>query len=159
MSFSVIYGVGLGYSFESSGLFITAYYASGFVDLLVGILLKKIKPQKLINIGFIGCLNCFLMLLVYHNHYWFIIFIYFMFGSFTACIFVAVYKMMNEDYSKDMLISAGSTFQLIGTSGAICGSIVGGLVGEFIGIQCFPIVAIIACVIYLSYFIFYEKKN
>ena len=159
MSFSVIYGVGLGYSFESSGLFITAYYASGFVDLIVGILLKNTKPQKLINIGFVGCLISFLMLLVYHDNYWFIVFIYFMFGSFTACIFVAVYKMMNEDYGKDILISAGSTFQLIGTSGAICGSIVGGLLGEFIGIQCFPIVAIIACVIYLSYFIFYEKKD
>jgi MFS family permease len=84
--------------------------------------------------------------------------IYFTLGAFIACIFVAVYKMMNEDYSKDLLISAGATFQLIGTLGAISGSIFGGLMGEFFGIKYFPVIIAVPCIIYLGNILFYEKK-
>jgi predicted MFS family arabinose efflux permease len=89
-------------------LLITAYYASGFFDLVVGFLLKKNKPNNLINIGFAGCLLLFISLIFFHHNYWFVVLIYFILGAFIACIFVAVYKMMNEDYSKDLLISQPS---------------------------------------------------
>ena len=156
--FTVIYGVSLGYSYENAGLLITAYYASGFFDLVVGFLLKKNKPDNLINIGFAGCLLLFISLIFFHHNYWFVVLIYFILGAFIACIFVAVYKMMNEDYSKDLLISAGATFQLIGTLGAISGSIFGGLMGEFFGIKYFPVIIAVPCIIYLGNILFYEKK-
>ena len=158
MTFSVIYGVSLGYTYESAGLFISAYYASGFFDLIAGIVSKKFKVQKLINFGFFGCIYCFLILLVYHNSYWFIILVYFLFGAFIAFIFVAVYKMMNEDYGKDQLVSAGATFQLIGTLGSICGSLTTGIIFQIFGPQGFPATIILGCTIYIAYLLFYEKK-
>lgn len=159
MSFTVIYGVSLGYSFESAGLFISAYYASGFFDLIAGIVSKNIKPQKLINFGFFGCIYCFLILLIYHQSYWFIILIYFLFGAFIAFIFVAVYKMMNEDYGKDQLVSAGATFQLIGTLGSIAGSLTTGIIFQIFGTQGFPATIILGCTIYIAFLIFYDSKN
>lgn len=158
MTFTVIYGVSLGYTYESAGLFISAYYASGFFDLIAGIISKKFKAQKLINFGFFGCIYCFLILLIYHSSYWFIILIYFLFGAFISFIFVAVYKMMNEDYGKDQLVSAGATFQLIGTLGSICGSLTTGIIFQIFGPQGFPATIILGCTIYIAYLLFYEKK-
>lgn len=158
MTFTVIYGVSLGYSYESAGLFISAYYASAFFDLIAGIASKRFKAQKLINFGFFGCIYCFLILLVYHSSYWFIILIYFLFGAFIPFIFVAVYKMMNEDYSKDQLVSAGATFQLIGTLGSISGSLTTGIIFQIFGAQGFPATIILGCTIYIAYLLFYEKK-
>ncbi|MFM7620159.1 MAG: MFS transporter [Alphaproteobacteria bacterium] len=157
MTFTVIYGVSLGYSFEASGLFISAYYASGFFDLIAGIVSKNFKPQKLINFGFFGCIYCFLILLVYNSSYQFIMLIYFLFGAFIAFIFVAVYKMMNEDYNKEQLVSAGATFQLIGTLGSIAGSLTTGIIFQIFGSSGFPATIILGCTIYIAYLLFYEK--
>ena len=159
MTFSVIYGVSLGYTYESAGLFISAYYASGFFDLIAGIVSKKFKVQKLINFGFFGCIYCFLILLVYHNSYWFIILVYFLFGAFIAFIFVAVYKMMNEDYDDNELVSANSTFQLIGTCGSLFGSLLGGFMINYFGNQGFPIAICFGCLFYLTFLVIYEKSK
>jgi len=127
VSLSVVFGTSIGLSPESSGLFITAYMASGFFDIIVGFILKKVSAKKLINIGFLGCLYCFLLVSLYQKSYGLLILLFFIFGLFIACIYVSVFKMMNDDYKPEELVSANATFQLVGTCGALFGTVIGGL--------------------------------
>jgi len=158
MTFTVVYGSQIGLSYEKAGLLITAYMASGFFDTIVGFMLKKISPYKLINIGFLGCLYCFIAILIYNKSYFILLLIYFSFGMFIACIYVSVFKIMNEDYNIEELVSASATFQLIGTTGSVMGSLFGGLIINIIGAQGLPISIIFSCVFYITYLIIYEKR-
>jgi MFS family permease len=158
LTFSVIFGVKTGFSYEASGLLITAYMASGFFDAGVGFLFKKWNPYQLINFGFLGCLCCFLAVIFFHS-YLFLISIYFIFGIFIACIFISVFKVCNDDYSQEKLVAANATFQLIGSIGAMCGSLVGGLLLNLFGSVGFPITIILCCISYLTFLVIYEKKN
>jgi len=158
VAFSVIFGVKTGFSYEASGLLITAYMASGFIDPVVGFLLIKWTPYQLINFGFLGCLCCFLAVIFFHS-YLFLISIYFIFGIFIACIFISVFKVCNDDYSQEKLVAANATFQLIGSIGAMCGSLVGGLLLNLFGSVGFPITIILCCISYLTFLVIYEKKN
>lgn len=157
ITFTVIYGVSLGFNYEDSGIFLTAYYASGFFDLIAGFLLKKIQAKKMINYCFLGCIYSFLILAIYQNSYSFIILIFFLYGSFIAGIFVAVYKMMNEDYQNQELISASSTFQLIGTLGSIAGSIITGIALQTFGSLGFLASVIIGSCLYLAFLVYFKK--
>jgi len=158
LTFSVIFGVKTGFSYEASGLLITAYMASGFFDAGVGFLFKKWNPYQLINFGFLGCLCCFLSVIFFHS-YLFLISIYFIFGIFIACIFISVFKVCNDDYSQEKLVAANATFQLIGSIGAMCGSLVGGLLFNLFGSVGFPITIVLCCISYLTFLVIYEKKN
>lgn len=158
LTFSVIFGVKTGLSYEASGLLITAYMASGFFDAGVGFLFKKWTPYQLINFGFLGCLCCFLMVIFFHS-YLFLLSIYFIFGIFIACIFVSVFKACNDDYPQEKLVAANATFQLIGSIGAMCGSLVGGLLFNLFGSVGFPITIVLCCISYLTFLVIYEKKN
>jgi MFS family permease len=158
VAFSVIFGVKTGFSYEASGLLITAYMASGFIDPVVGFLLIKWTPYQLINFGFLGCLCCFLAVIFFHS-YLFLISIYFIFGIFIACIFISVFKVCNDDYPQEKLVAANATFQLIGSIGAMCGSLVGGLLFNLFGSVGFPITIVLCCIFYLTFLVIYEKKN
>ncbi|MFZ9180584.1 MAG: MFS transporter [Rickettsiales bacterium] len=159
VSLSVVFGISIGLSPELSGLFITAYMASGFFDIIVGFILKKVSTKKLINIGFLGCLYCFLLVSLYQKSYPFLILLFFIFGLFIACIYVSVFKMMNDDYSAQELVSANATFQLVGTCGSIFGTIIGGLMIEYFGAQGFPIIICFGALFYLTFFVIYEKTK
>jgi MFS family permease len=158
LTFTVIFGTKLNLSYEAAGLLITAYMASGFFDVAVGFLLKKLDPYKLINLGFIGCLSCFIMVILLAHSYLALLIIYFIFGFFIACIYVSNFTIANDDYSKEKLVAANSTFQLVGACGSICGSLSGGYLTEVFGTHGFPITMILSCVLYLTFFVIYDKK-
>lgn len=157
--FSVIFGQKIGLTAEKSGLLITTYMASGFCDLLVGFLLKKHSPYKLINIGFLGCLSCFLIIIFYHNSYLFLLIMYFIFGIFIACIFVSVFTITNRDYPKDKLIAANSTFQFIGSIGSISAALIAGYLTNIFGVYGLPFTIVFSCISYLTFLIIFEKKH
>lgn len=156
LTFSVVFGVNIGLSYEAAGLLISAFMASGFCDLLVGFALKKWNPYQLINFGFVGCLCCFLTIIFIHN-YTFLLANYFIFGIFVACIYVSVFKVTNDDYSQEKLVAANATFQLIGSSGAFFGSLIGGVLFNLFGANGFPITMILSCVCYLVFLVSYER--
>ena len=158
VSLAVIFGTLVGFTNENSGLFITAYMASGFFDIFVGFMLKKVAAKKLINIGYLGCLCCFLLVSLYQGSFVYLLTIFFIFGLFIACIYVSVFKMMNEDYSAAELVGANATFQLIGTLGSLFGSLIGGFMIEIFGSQGFPILICFGALFYLTFLVIYEKK-
>lgn len=159
VSLTVVFGRSIGLSNEKAGLLITAYLASGFFDIIVGFILKKTTPKKLINIGFIGCLYSFLLVILYHHSFKFLLLMFFIFGLFIACIYVSVFKMVNEDYENEQLISGNTTFQFIGTIGAFCGSLLGGLMIDIFGSQGFGILICFGALFYLTFLVIYEKTN
>lgn len=158
VSLAVIFGTLVGFSNENSGLLITAYMASGFFDIFVGFMLKKVAPKKLINIGYLGCLCCFLLVSLYQGSFIYLLTVFFIFGLFIACIYVSVFKMMNEDYSNSELVGANATFQLVGTLGSLFGSLIGGFMIEIFGAQGFPILICFGALFYLTFLVIYEKK-
>lgn len=158
VTLAVVFGTQIGFTNESSGLFITAYMASGFFDIFVGFMLKKIPAKKLINIGYLGCLYSFLIASLFYNSFNFLIICFFIFGLFIACIYVSVFKMINEDYRHQELISANSTSQLIGTIGSFCGSFFGGMMINFFGALGFTFTILFGCLFYLTFLVIYEKN-
>ena len=159
LTFTVIFGRKIGLSYELAGLLITAYMSTGFFDVFVGFLLQKTSPYKLINIGFLVCLYSFISIALYNKSYLFLLISYFTFGLGIACIYVSVFKVMNEDYEKEKLVAANATFQLIGSLGALCSSLFGGFLVDIFGIQGFPIAIILGCVFYLSFLVTYKDNN
>lgn len=157
LTFTVIFGVKIGLSYEIAGLLISAYMASGFCDLMVGFFLKKWNPYQIINCGFLGCLCSFLLIIFFHN-YQFLLCCYFFFGIFIACIYVSSFKVCNDDFDAHELVAANSTFQLIGALGSLCGSLIGGILFNIFGAIGFPITIVLSCLFYLGFFVIYEKK-
>lgn len=157
--FSVIFGNKIGMTQEKSGLLISAYMASGFSDVLVGFLLKKYNVYKMINFGFIGCLSCFLIVIFHHNNYLFLLTLYFIFGFFIACIFVSVFTIVNQDYPKEKLVAANSTFQLIGSIGSLLAGLSGGYLINIFGKLGLPFAIIFSCIFYLTFLVIYERKK
>jgi len=156
--FTVIFGVKIGLSYELAGLLISSYMASGFFDVFVGFLLKKFSPYQLINLGFLGCLCCFLLIMFMRN-YAFLFAAYFFFGISIACIFVSAFKVCNEDFSAEKLVAANATFQLIGSIGALCGSLVGGILFNVFSAIGFPIAIVLSASCYLSFLVIYETRS
>jgi len=157
-SFTVIFGIGIGLKSEIAGLLISAYMTSAFFDLWVGFALKKWDPYKLINCGFLGSLICFIGIIFFKQYYIFLLISYFFFGITIAMIYVSVFKVINEDYSKEKLVAANATFQLIGSCGALSGTLLCGFLVKIFNASGFPITIILGCVCYLSFLVFYEKK-
>jgi MFS family permease len=157
-TFTVIYGRSIGLSYEAAGLLITSYLVSGICDLGVGFMLKKISAYKMVNIGFIICIFSFLLIILYNISYVFLLLMYFIFGIGIGCIYVSIYKICNDDYEKEKLVAANATFQLIGSSGSICGSLIGGYMLDIFGNQGFPITMVLSCVLYLSFLVIYDKN-
>jgi MFS family permease len=158
LTFTVIFGVRTGLSYESAGLLVTSYMASGFFDVWVGFVLKKTSPYKMINIGFLGCIYIFLTITLYHNSYILLLILYFIFGLSIACIYVSVFKIANEDYPREQLVAANSTFQIIGSIGSLFGSLIGGLFLNLFDANGFLIAMILSSVFYLTFLVTYEKK-
>jgi MFS family permease len=67
--------------------------------------------------------------------------------------------MINEDYPAEELVSANSTFQLIGTLGSISGTLIGGVMIDIFGSQGFPIIICFGCLFYLTFLVIYEKTR
>ncbi len=156
--FTVVFGVNLGLTYEAAGLLISAYMASGFFDVWVGFVLKKVSPYKMINIGFLGCIYCFIIISLYAKSYLLLVVLYFIFGMSIACIYVSVFKIANEDYGREKLVAANATFQLIGSIGSLCGALTGGILINIFGPQGFPLAIILSCVFYLTFLVVHEKK-
>jgi MFS family permease len=156
--FTVIFGKKIGLTPEKSGLLLSAYMLSGFFDVYVGFLLKKYDPYKLINIGFLGCLTLMSIISIYHSSYPFLLISYFVFGLFVALIFVSSFTVVNEDYPKKKLVAANASFQLIGSTGALCSGLIGGYFINIFGSYGFTITIIFGCISYLSFVIYHDKK-
>lgn len=156
LTLTVIFGVKIGMSYEVAGLLISAYMTSGFFDLIVGFLLKKWHPHQLINVGFLGCLSIFLVIIFVHNFH-FLVISYFVFGIFVACIYVSALKVCNDDFSKEKLVAANSTFQLVGSFGSLCGSLTGGILINLFGAVGFPITIVLSCILYLGFLVAYDR--
>ncbi|MBM3579441.1 MAG: MFS transporter [Alphaproteobacteria bacterium] len=158
LSFTVVFGIHIGLSYEAAGLLITSYMASGFFDVWVGFVLKKLSPYNVINIGFLGCIFSFLIIILYSKSYIILVVLYFIFGMSISCIYVSVFKIANDDYSKEKLVSANATFQIIGSIGSLFGVLTGGVLLNIFGANGFPIAMILSCVFYLTFLVNYEKK-
>ncbi len=158
LTLTVIFGIKIGLSSEAAGLLITAYMASGFFDVWVGFALKKMKPYQLINVGFIGCLWCFILIIFFHKYYQFLLVSYFVFGLSIACIYVTVFKVVNDDYAKEKLVAANATFQMIGSIGSLLGSLFGGIMFQNFEALGFPISIVLSCITYLTFLVIYDKK-
>lgn len=150
LTLTVIFGNKIGLSFEAAGLLITSFMASGFCDVFVGFALRKSSPYKLIHFGFLGCLCCFAAMIFFRN-YSFLIVAYFVFGICVACIYVSVFKVANDDYPEEKLVAANATFQIIGSGGALCGSLIGGVLFNVFGAIGFPITMVLSSIFYLSF--------
>lgn len=158
LTFTVIYGAKIGLSYEAAGLLISSYMASGFFDVLVGFILKKVNPYKMIKIGFSGCLAIFFLIIFVHN-YKFLLIAYFCFGLSVAYIYVSTFKICNDDFPSEKLVAANATFQLIGSIGSLCGSLIGGILFSIFGTVGFPIAIILGAIFYLSFLkISYNKS-
>ena len=158
ITFTVIFGVKIGLSYEVAGLLISAYMASGFCDLAIGFLLKKWNPYQLINYGFLGSMCSFLLIIFFHN-YKFLLCCYFLFGVFVACIYVSSFKVCNDDFRAQKLVAANATFQLIGALGSLSGSLIGGVLFNVFGAIGFPITIVLSCACCLWFFAIYQKRS
>ncbi len=112
----------------------------------------------MINIGFLGCIYIFLVITLYHQSYLLLLILYFIFGLSIACIYVSVFKIANEDYPKEQLVAANSTFQIIGSIGSLSGSLFGGLFLDIFDANGFLIAMILSGVFYLTFLVTYETK-
>jgi len=159
VALTIIFGVKIGFSIENSGLLIAALTASGFFDLYAGFLVKKYDRYKIIAVGFIGCLALFIIAIFVYKSFLALLAIYFLFGCGIALIFVATLTITNESFPSKKLVAANSTFQSIGSLGAVFGSVVGGLFMQFLGFYGFFITIILSEITYLTFIFFYEKNS
>lgn len=157
--FTVIFGKKIGFSAEKSGLLISAFMASGFFDVYVGFLLKKYSPYKLTNIGFIGCFILMIVITIFHNSYLTLLISYFFFGISIALIYVSSFTIVNIDYKDEKLVAANSTFQSIGSIGALLSLLIGGYLMTIFEAYGFTINMILGSSAYLIFLIFYNKKH
>lgn len=157
LTLTVIFGKRIGLSYEAAGLLITAFMLSSFTDILVGLSLKRFNAYSLIKFGFCGALCCFFSLIFIRN-YSLLLSAYFIFGIFTACIFVSVFKVVNDDYKAEKLVAANATFQLIGSIGSVLGSLTGGILFGIFGEIAFPLTIMLSSAVYLTFLLFYDKK-
>lgn len=159
--FTVVFAKRIGLSAEKGGLLLSAFMTSGFFDVLVGFLLKKYTPNRLINIGFLGSLGCFsiitLCLTLSLNSFEILLGLYFIFGMFVACAFVSVIALTNQTYQKESLIAANAALQAAGSSGSLVGVFIGGIFIQIFGATGFPISVILICLCYLTFFFIHEK--
>ncbi len=148
---TIIFGVKIGLTPENAGLLIAAFMASGFFDLYAGFLVKKYNRYSMIITGFATCFIMIVAAIFLYKSFAALMAIYFFFGAGTALIFVAALTITNESFSHEKLVAANSTFQSIGSLGAVFGSIVGGLFMQFLGFYGFFITIILAEVVYLIF--------
>ena len=157
VTLTVIFGVKIGLSAENAGLLIAAFMASGICDLYAGFLAKKLDRYKMIKAGFIGCLTIFTIAIFTYQSYTILLILYFLFGASTASIFVATLTITNENFSKEKLVAANSTFQSIGAVGSLIGTLCGGFFIQVFDFYGFFIAIILANILYLAFTFFYEK--
>lgn len=155
--FTVIYGVKINLSYETAGLLLIAYMISGFFDIMVGFILKKANPYKIMNIGFIIAPLSFFTILFFNKSYPALLILFFTFGLGIACIYVSVFKLANESFSKEKLVAANSTFQIIGSIASLCGGFFGGLAISYFGATGFPLTIIFINLVYLGFVLFLRK--
>lgn len=159
LTLSVIYGKKLGLSYEKSGILISAFAFSGFFDIVVGFLLKKINPYKIIQTGYFTGLISFSLAIFFDLPYILLILVYFFYGCSIACIFVSSFHITNSQYEKGKLVAANSTFQLIGASGSILGALIGGYFIDIFDSNGLPIAIVLAASIYLIFSLIYDSKE
>jgi len=156
---TIVFGVKIGLTPENAGLLIAAFMSSGFCDLYAGFLVKKYNRYNMIYIGFIACLLMITLAIFLYKSFAALLLIYFLFGAGTALIFVAAMTIVNESFAQEKLIAANSTFQSIGSLGAVFGSVVGGLFMQLFSFYGFFITIILSEITYLAFIFFYEKKS
>lgn len=141
--FTIVIGKYINISTENSGFLISAFMASGFVDLYAGFLVKKFSRTNMIKIGFIGCLISMSCAMIFYESYKILIAIYFLYGCFSALIFIASLTIINESFDKEKLISANASFEGIGAIGSISGALLGGIFTELFSFYGFFLLIII----------------
>lgn len=151
LSFAVVFGKKIGLSAESAGLLITAFMSSFFADFLVGIILKKHNAYKVLNVGFIGYLIFIAIVGIYRDSYTILLCSYFILGIFAACIYIATIVIANEFYQKDQLVLANAALQSAGSSGSLCGGLIGGILIQSFGADGYIITVVMSCMFYMIF--------
>lgn len=95
----------------------------------------------------------------FYSSYLFLLIAYFLFGVSVAFIYVAAFKITNDDYKKSHLVSANSTFQLIGSLGGLFGSLIGGFFIDIFQQIGLPIAIISSAFLYLVLANFYRAQS
>lgn len=159
LTFTVVFGLKIGISSEEAGLLISAYTITGFIDVIIGMLLKNLNPYRFIKYGFVGAILTFIVIIFYHHNYWLLLVLYFIYGISIACMFVSIFKIINDSYDKHNLVAANATFQLVGSCGSLCGAVVGGGLVELFGVNGFPLAIIFVSSFYLLSAIYFSNKK
>jgi MFS family permease len=157
--FGVIFGVKIGFKSEDAGLLTSAFMLSGLFDILLGFLIKKNNPYKLINVGFFSALLCGIAIILLHQSYILLLVTYFFLGSSIALIYIASNTIINNQYSAKQLVAANSTFQSIGVIGMLLGSVIGGIFMEVFSFYGFALTIIFSNLAYLIFTFFYGQKQ
>ncbi|MBP7710819.1 MAG: MFS transporter [Rickettsiales bacterium] len=157
--FGVIFGVKIGFKSEDAGLLTSAFMLSGLFDILLGFLIKKNNPYKLINLGFFSALLCGIGIILFQQSYLLLVIIYFFLGSSLALTYIASSTIINSQYGSKQLLAANSTFQSIGVIGMLLGSIIGGIFMEVFSLYGFALTIIFSNLAYLIFIFFYGQKQ
>ncbi len=156
ITLTVPFATKINISFEQAAMLIGAFMLSGFCDLIIGAMLTRFNPYKVVNIGFLIKILAILAMILMQD-YGKLLILYFLFGVGVACNFVATYKIINDKYA-DNIIVANATFQRIGSIGSLCGGLFGGIMIEIFGSNGFLIALILGSITFLTFIIFNQKN-
>ena len=157
--FGVIFGIKIGLKSEDAGLLTSAFMISGLFDVLIGFLVKKNDPYKIMNLGFFSALICGILIILFHQSYVFLLAIYFFLGSSVALVFISSSTIINNQYGVKQMVAANSTFQSIAVIGMLLGSVIGGIFMEIFSFYGFALTIIFSNLAYLIFIFFYGQKQ
>ncbi len=158
LSFTVVFGKKIGLSAENAGLLITAFMSSFFADLVVGMILKKFDPYKMINVGFVGYLLIALIIALFYEYYNLMLIVYFTLGIFAACIYVSTIVIVNNKH-KENLLESNAALQTTGSLGSLLGGICGGIFMEVFSVSGYAITIIFSSSCYLIFLLISHEKS
>lgn len=157
LSFTVIFGRAVGFATGTAALLLCAFLASGLLDIVVGVLLKKYNGYRMIFFGFIGGLTCFLIASTEPHFYYLLLAIYFIFGIFFSFVFIATSTLINNFYPTEKLLAANAAFNAIALIGGIIGSLACSVLMEIFGFKGFLLLIIACNALYLLFIAIYSN--
>lgn len=158
ISLTILFGVKNGFSVENSGFLLAAYTASGICNLYGGYFVNKYDRQKIISVSFLGTFLLSLASLFFYKSYLSMLLIYFCYGALISLILTTILTIVNESFYKPKLLAANAAFQSLGAIGFLSGSLIGGLLMQFLGRFGFFLALFFANLVYFI-FVNFIKSN
>jgi len=160
ITFTVIYGMKNGFSAENAGILVSAFMGISLFDFIIGFIIKS-NFKNYIRIGFVGCFLMILVLpLVMYNFYASMI-IFAIYGWSTSLAFISATTQINSNLKNNEVVSVNSAFQAVALFGALCGTLLAGIIMRCIGANGFVVTIILANIIYFIHqlYLFLQKRN